>query len=578
VDELIRELKDQGVLKSPYVEAAFRAIDRKDFVLPEYADRAYENHPLPIGEGQTISQPYTVAFMLDLLDPQPGEKILDVGAGSGWQTALLAHVVSQEGEFKSQKSKVKSRGRVYAVERIPELCDFGRANIAKYNFLKSGVVKLFCADATKNLAKEAPFDKIIAAAASAGDIPDVWRKELKVGGRIVAPVNDALKLFVKKSEKEWAEKEFPGFAFVPLISARKPTRNKNSNRLKERWHRLSVFGLMALAVILGASYPAFRPVHLAAPTTIEVATGSGLRVIGQLLKNAGLIRSKWAFVIYTTVIGQASKLKPGIYKFEGEVSVPELTRELASGRLANERLVTIPEGWDLRDIGRYFEGVGAFKAEHWWEITGEPAADYRRRTPAIPQEFYKKFEFLRDNPRGASLEGFLFPDTYRVFRGAQPEEIASRMLENFERKIGSDLRAETRRQKKTLFEVVTMASLLEKEIPDPKERRLASGILWSRLYSGMPLQVDATLNYITGKHESPSGEDFKINSPYNTYRSRGLPSGPIANPGIDAIRAAVYPEKSDYSYYLSTPEGKTIFSRTLEEHNAAKAKFLKRRG
>ena len=127
MDELVRELKRQGVLRSPLVEQAFRAIDRKDFVRPEHRAEAYGNYPLPIGEGQTISQPYTVAFMLDLLDPRPGERILDVGAGSGWQAALLAHMVSPMDE----SQRMGSRGRVYAMERSPELCRFAKTKIGR---------------------------------------------------------------------------------------------------------------------------------------------------------------------------------------------------------------------------------------------------------------------------------------------------------------------------------------------------------------------------------------------------------------------------------------------------------------
>src|SRR3989338_8868612 len=145
-NDLIKELIDFGYLKTPRIVEAFRAIDRVDFVRDEYKDEAYENYPLPIGGGQTISQPLTVAFMLELLNPQPGEKILDVGYGSGWQTALLAQIVS---EYRGQKTKNESGGVVIAIERIPGLCKFGAQNIAKYHFIKTGAVKTLCGDATK---------------------------------------------------------------------------------------------------------------------------------------------------------------------------------------------------------------------------------------------------------------------------------------------------------------------------------------------------------------------------------------------------------------------------------------------
>ena len=206
-------IKD-GVLKTPRIIEAFLKINRANFVPPELKEQAYINEPLPIGEGQTISQPYTVAFMLELLQPEPGNKIFEIGFGSGWQTALLAYIVSQKG------------GMVYAVERIPELFKFGRKNVAKYgpsghlpkgdNFIKKGIVKTIGGDATLGLKRHAPFDKIIAAA-SGETVPEEWLKELKIGGRLVAPVKNSIWLFIKKSATEFERKEYPGFVFVPLV-------------------------------------------------------------------------------------------------------------------------------------------------------------------------------------------------------------------------------------------------------------------------------------------------------------------------------------------------------------------------
>ena len=206
---------DRGVLKTPRIIEAFKKIDRADFVLPEDRDSAYINAPFSIGEGQTISQPYTVAFMIELLQPKPGDKIFEVGFGSGWQTAILAHIVSQNG---SQRSNVKGQkfGMVYAIERIPELFRFGRKNIAKYNFIKKGIVKAIGGDATAGLRRHAPFDKIIAAA-SGDRAPEAWLKELRVGGRLVMPIKESIWLYIKKTEEEFEKQEFPGFVFVPLV-------------------------------------------------------------------------------------------------------------------------------------------------------------------------------------------------------------------------------------------------------------------------------------------------------------------------------------------------------------------------
>lgn len=193
------------MVKNKKILEAFGAIDRADFVLEEYKSMAYADEALPIPAGQTISQPYTVAFMLELLDPQAGEKIVDVGAGSGWQTALLAYIV-------------EDAGKVFAIERVPELCEFGRANVSKYNFIEKGTVEWFCQDATPGLPDKAPFDGIIAAA-SIGDfkVPKSWEEQIKVGGKIVVPIGNSVWLWTKQKDGTFREKEYPGFVFVPFI-------------------------------------------------------------------------------------------------------------------------------------------------------------------------------------------------------------------------------------------------------------------------------------------------------------------------------------------------------------------------
>jgi protein-L-isoaspartate(D-aspartate) O-methyltransferase len=204
VDGLIQ----QSYLKTPAIISAFKRIKREDFVLPGDKDDAEIDAPLPIGAGQTISQPLTVAFMLELLQPKAGDKILDVGSGSGWTTALLSEIVDEN-------------GRVYGIEVIPELKKLGEENIAKYNFIKKGRVKCFLGDGRSGLPEFSPFDKILISAATE-EIPDKLLEQLKIGGRLVIPIgkqyeSQDLALVEKTGESKFRETRFPGFVFVPLV-------------------------------------------------------------------------------------------------------------------------------------------------------------------------------------------------------------------------------------------------------------------------------------------------------------------------------------------------------------------------
>jgi protein-L-isoaspartate(D-aspartate) O-methyltransferase len=188
---------------------------------------AEQDLAFPIGYGQTISQPLTVAFMLEKLQPNLGDKILDIGSGSGWTSALLAYIVSQKANPKSKitnskqitNSKIQNlQGKVIAIEIIPELKEFGESNVLEYNFIEKGILKFVCADGSKGYKEQAPYDKIlVSASASVGKIPQEWKDQLKVGGRIVAPIESSIWVFIKKSDKEFDEQEYPDFAFVPLI-------------------------------------------------------------------------------------------------------------------------------------------------------------------------------------------------------------------------------------------------------------------------------------------------------------------------------------------------------------------------
>jgi protein-L-isoaspartate(D-aspartate) O-methyltransferase len=200
---LVKYLKEKNLLKDKFIYEAFLKIDRKDFIPEKEKENAYQDRPLPIGFGQTISQPQVVAFMLGLLSLQKGDCVLDVGFGSGWTTALLAEIVGN--------------GKVIGIEKIPEIYETGKKNVEKYSFIKKGVVEVFLSDGRKGKEEKGPYDGILVSAADKSyDFVTGVKNQVKEGGRIVIPINSSVFLFTK-TKKGFKKKEYVGFSFVPLV-------------------------------------------------------------------------------------------------------------------------------------------------------------------------------------------------------------------------------------------------------------------------------------------------------------------------------------------------------------------------
>lgn len=290
-----------------------------------------------------------------------------------------------------------------------------------------------------------------------------------------------------------------------------------------------------------------------------VEKGWGDEEIADKLFEAGLIRNSNFFKFYGLVSVKHISLQAGKYNLSPKMSIHDIATKMARGEVIREKIL-VYEGWTEKDIAEYFELKGFCAKDEFFSI--------------VQNDYSSNFDFLADKPADLDLEGYLFPDTYEVSIAEDCEDMVGVMLSNFGEKLTPELRAEIENQGKSIFDIVIMASLLEKEMRTPENKKIASGILWKRLSVDMPLQLDATVNYITGKNDpGVSLKDAQVDSPYNTYKYKGLPKGPISNPGMDSITAAIYPTETKYWFYLS--DGKTIFSETIEQHNAAKAKYLK---
>lgn len=295
----------------------------------------------------------------------------------------------------------------------------------------------------------------------------------------------------------------------------------------------------------------------------EIRPGSTMRTVAQRLESEGLIRWGRSLEIYARVRGLSGSLQAGRYLLSPAMSAVEILGTIVSGdAVFDELTVTIPEGWSVYDIEVYFEELGLFSKERFQEAV-------------VMDERYRDIEILSHLEDNTILDGYLFPDTYRIFADSTPEGIVRRMLENFAARIDPELLDEIARQGRTLHDVLTLASIVQHESADDEEMPAVAGVFWNRLEQGIRLESDATVNYVLGTNKlQPTFADTEVQHPYNTYENSGLPPGPIGNPGLAAIRAAVDPAVHDYRFFLHKPNREIVLSRTFREHLDNKARYL----
>lgn len=286
-----------------------------------------------------------------------------------------------------------------------------------------------------------------------------------------------------------------------------------------------------------------------------IKRGENILQVANNLKSEGYIDFKIPFVFKSLKHKNYTKIKAGKYSLKNRDSILNI---LIKGEHKKEFLTIIP-GWDLDKIAEDFSFKGIIKKQAFLER-------YKALSEKQDEEFKQKFSFLKDKPKGIGLEGYFFPDTYEIDSEKEADFLINQILSNFDKKLNKELRLEIEKQKKTIFEIIVMASMLEKEVISYEDKAIVSGILQKRLRSGMLLEVDST--YLYNKNDKNS------DSLYNTYKYSGLPVAPIANPSLSSIKAAIYPKETNYWFYLSAKDGKTIFSKNFNEHLINKFKYL----
>jgi UPF0755 protein len=317
------------------------------------------------------------------------------------------------------------------------------------------------------------------------------------------------------------------------------------------------FLLFMAALFLGTVYGVaslFRPPSRSARVVrLEVPRHAGIRAIAELLQAQGLIRHRYAFMLMARLLGESKDMKAGEYELQPRMSLLEIIDKLARGD-AVAVWFTVPEGYTVSQVADTLSQVGMIERHRFLRLADSNAS---------------RFDVGVKIPR-RSLEGYLFPDSYKFKKGVTEKTILLGMLHNFHDKVVDGLADDVHASRLPLDKVVTAASLIEREARIPEDRPMIAAVIYNRLKRRMPLQIDASVLYALGHHKQKVMlADLKVNSPYNTYQHPGLPPGPICSPGLDSIKAALRPARVDYLYYVARADGHHIFSTTLAEHNSA---------
>jgi len=352
-----------------------------------------------------------------------------------------------------------------------------------------------------------------------------------------------------------------------------------ANEHKKGLSNISIF-FISLAIVIGglglAGWITYRhyfgPVnaHSDAIIEVEIPLGSSVTKVANILEEKGLIRNAAIFKYYVDFSNNSDKLKAGIYKLKPNMSLNQIIEEMTSGKaLAVTKTFTIVPGSTVDSIAQSLVKQGIIKDKtHFLELAKSDDFDSYWFIGDIEDSAKRKYK----------LEGYLYPDTYQVYANANEEQIITKVLDQFDKVFSEEYKKRAEELNMTPDQIVTLASIIERE-SGAKNFTKVSAVFHNRLKKGMPLQSCATISYIKGKPLLyASASDIKIDSPYNTYKYKGLPAGPISNPGKSAIEAALYPDESylnNYYYFAVTdPETKEMaFSKTLAEHNKVVAKY-----
>jgi UPF0755 protein len=329
--------------------------------------------------------------------------------------------------------------------------------------------------------------------------------------------------------------------------------------------KIAIILFFILLIIIGAIFYFRLQVYYShgshdGEKVFEIVKGEGNGDVSQNLEREGLVSGNWYFYFYIRSQGLLNKIMPGEYQLSGKMTIPEIAH-IVTDQEQKFLKVTFPEGWTANLMAERLNANG-LAGDRFLEIVKNPG------------DFKKRYSYLSD---AATLEGYLFPDTYFFKPDITVENIVGRMLDTFDQKLDEDLRSAVFARSRSMKEIITMASIIEREVQTAEDMKIVSGIFWKRIADGTRLQSDAPLSYILNDKKDRHNEaELGTDSPYNTYRNAGLPPGPIGNPGMKAILASIYPQDSNYYFFLTTTVDdvkEVVYSENFEEHVANRQKY-----
>jgi len=326
-----------------------------------------------------------------------------------------------------------------------------------------------------------------------------------------------------------------------------------------------IISIIAVILIGGIAVLFFREAYIGKSgetVAFNINEGDDAADIALRLEQADIVSDGSRYLLYGNVDRSIFHAKTGAYHVKQHERFRKIARQFAIGPIRNEAVIRLIEGWTIDDI------IELLARDH--AIDPVKSAEFAGRSlneQSFSEVLREEYTFLRDLPRDRSLEGYLFPDTYHVWEDELPKGLMYKQLNEFNRQFGNVEISQKLSPLETLDDVIILASIVEREVPRTEDRKIIAGIFLNRLKLGMRLQSDATISYLTGSGRARSTDaDLAIDSQFNTYRYGGLPPSPIGNPSASAIQAVLFPEKTNYHYFLTTEEGEILYARTFEEH------------